>query len=444
MDKEVQKTILRISLALIVVPSLVYTGLDIGLVSASSSSQDSDLPHTISESELKGATLIASQSGSLSVASQGGTIIARMSAHDAYFDVDRVESLGSATVLYAAVDIIPRDECGWQSKCVRNVVETYNLTTGETKLLYEQTIPDETAPQWHDADYIGDGKIVVADMSRDRVFIANTTTGIITWQWQAGQAFDPSSGGDNPQDWTHLNDVEALPGDRIMVSMRNQDQLIFINNSEGVDESWTLGEDRDPSATNRTLYAQHNPDYITPENGGPAVLVADSEQDRIVEFQRTESGWTQTWEYGVNLGWPRDADRLPNGHTLITDSHNKRVIEINERNEIVWQANAPLPYDAERIGTGQESSGGESAIQLGLSSATESSTDDSLLGRIKALGRQIFPGNIVNAISFVNSKYPISFTGMAAAAVSIPLLCLWMLLEFRWSDYIIVPPIKKK
>lgn len=443
MDKEARKTILRISLALLVIPSLVYLGLDIGLVSASSSSQDSDYPNTISESEIKGATLIASQSGSLSVASTDGTIIARMSDHDAYFDVDRVESLGSATVLYAAVDIIPRNECGWRSKCVRNVVETYNLTTGETEVLYEQTIPDETAPQWHDADYIGDGRIVVADMSRDRVFIADASTGLITWQWQAGQAFDPSSGSDNPQDWTHLNDVEVLSDDRIMVSMRNQDQVVFINKSDGVDDSWTLGKDRDPSATNRTLYAQHNPDYIPAEDGGPAALVADSEQDRIVEFQRTDSGWTQTWEYGVGLGWPRDADRLPNGHTLITDSHNKRVIEINKRNEIVWQANAPLPYDAERIGTGQESSGGESAARLGLASATASSSDDSFIGNIKSFGRHVFPDNVVNAISFVHSKYPISFSGMATAAISIPLLCLWLLFEFRWSEYTIVSPIKK-
>jgi len=439
-----RQTALRVLFALLVVPPLIYLGLDVGLVAAGGGTEPAQHPDTVPKAELDGATVIASQSGSLSVADADGAIVARTSEHDAYFDVDRVTALGSATVLYAAVDNIPRNECPLRSACVRNVVETYNLTTGETEVLLEQTIPDETAPQWHDADYIGDGEVIVADMSRDRVFIADTDTGIITWQWQAGQAFSLSSGSDNPQDWTHLNDVEMLSDGRIMVSIRNQDQVVFIDRTEGIVDSWTLGRDREPSATNRTLYAQHNPDYISPADGGPAVLVADSEQDRIVEFQRTGSEWERTWEYGVGLGWPRDADRLPNGHTLVTDSHNRRVIEIDERNEIVWRANVPLPYDAERLGTGQESAGGESAARLGLPSATGVSGEDTLLGRVKTLGRELFPDIVVNTLSFVNSKYPISFVGMGAAAVGVPALCLWILVEFRWSRYEVVSPIRKR
>jgi hypothetical protein len=441
---ESRKLYVRLFLLALVVPSTVYLVGDLGIISASGGSAEEQYPDTVSAAELEGATIIASQTGSLSVASPEGETIARISKHDSYFDVDRVESVGSATVLYAAVDYIPKSECAMRTKCVRNTVETYNLTTGETETLFAQTIPDEKAPQWHDADLLDDGDVIVADMARDRVFIVDPATGLINWQWQAGQAFSLDSGRDNFQDWTHLNDVTVLEDGRIMVSMRNQDQVIFINRTEGVDESMTLGTDREPSAVNRTLYAQHNPDYIPAERGGPAILVADSEQDRIVEFQRNGSRWEQSWEYKVGLGWPRDADRLPNGHTLITDTHNRRVIEVDENNDVVWEASAPLPYDAERFGTGQESAGGESAERLGLTSVTRSVSHSTFEGRLKEFGRRLFPDVVVNTVAFVLAKYPISALGLAAALVGVPALFVWIALELRWSPYSLALPVRKE
>lgn len=206
-----KKTLLRLVLAVLMIPSLIHVGLDIGIVSGGDqASRDSQYPDTISHAELNGATIIASQTGSLSVVSTNGTIVARISEHDSYFDVDLVNSLGSATLLYTATDYISKSECLMRTACVQNSIETYNLTTGKTKTLFTQTIPKETAPQWHDADYSGHEQVIIADMSRDRVFEVNTTTGIITWQWQAGQAFNLSSGSQHFEDWTHLNDVTAL------------------------------------------------------------------------------------------------------------------------------------------------------------------------------------------------------------------------------------------
>jgi hypothetical protein len=73
------------------------------------------------------------------------------------------------------------------------------------------------------------------------------------------------------------------------------------------------------------FYEQHNPDYIPEERGGPAVLVADSENGRVVEYGRTpgngtpvtDGTWERTWQWrDGRLQWPRDADRLPNGGWL--------------------------------------------------------------------------------------------------------------------------------
>lgn len=139
-----------------------------------------------------------------------------------------------------------------------------------------------------------------------------------------------------------------------MLSMRNMDEVVFVEPGEGVDESWTLGDDGDHSI----LYEQHNPDYLPRERGGPAIVMSDSENNRVQEFRREDGAWTRTWQWrDARLQWPRDADRLPNGHTLIVDSHGDRVLELDRKGAIVWNVTFGMPYDAERLGTGSESTG---------------------------------------------------------------------------------------
>ncbi|MFC7195040.1 hypothetical protein ACFQL4_10875 [Halosimplex aquaticum] len=150
------------------------------------------------------------------------------------------------------------------------------------------------------------------------MFVLNTTTKEIEWEWEAQTDFPLSGGGPYPNDWTHVNDIEVLPDGRFMVSLRNQDQVVFLKQGTGLLENQTLGAEDDHDV----LYEQHNPDFIPAERGGPAVLVADSENDRVVEYQREGGNWTRTWKWSDGtVDWPRDADRLPNGNTLIVDSN---------------------------------------------------------------------------------------------------------------------------
>jgi hypothetical protein len=102
------------------------------------------------------------------------------------------------------------------------------------------------------------------------------------------------------------------------------------------------------------MYHQHNPYRL--ERWGTE-LIADSENDRIVEIDR-ESGEI-VWTYGGKglLRYPRDADRLPNGNTLITDTLNNRVIEIDPEGEIVWEYEGiRIPYSADRLSVPEEES----------------------------------------------------------------------------------------
>lgn len=247
--------------------------------------------------------------------------------------------------------------------------------------------------EWHDVDRINGTHYLLANMTNDSIDIVNVSSDEVIWSWSVRQINDPqTSGGPYPTDWVHLNDVELLPDGRIMASLRNLDKVVFIDPGEGVEQSWTLGKDDNHSI----LFEQHNPDYIPEERGGPAVLVADSENNRIVEYQRRDDRWVQSWVYSSSkMQWPRDADRLPNGNTLIADTHTNRVFELTPRGDIVWTFEIERPYEAERLGTGDESAGGRSAEAIGYESTTG---DTGAANTVKSVFKAVFPSKAVNGL----------------------------------------------
>jgi hypothetical protein len=364
-----------------------------------------------------------------------GEMLYHNGTHDRYWDVDP-SPVGERTVLYTASDHLNGSACNASTVCTRNVIERVNLTTGEVTRLNERVTPHKHATRWHDVDRIGDERFAVADIYRDRVSVVDTSTGIVEWSWAALQAYDPGSGGPFPRDWTHLNDVEVLEDGRFMVSLRNQDQVVFVDRDEGLQSEWTLGSEDDYDV----LHEQHNPDYVPADRGGPAVLVADSENNRVVEYQRDDGDWERTWTWSdARLQWARDADRLPNGNTLITDSNGDRVLEVDPDGEVVWSSEIAFPYEAERLETGDESAGGESAAVLDLASRTAASgegehTQAGFLSQVWLLLKGVIPGPVLNGIVYVLPGW----FGLQAAVSALVLLGAagaWIALEWRWSGY---------
>ncbi|MEF8853799.1 MAG: aryl-sulfate sulfotransferase [Haloarculaceae archaeon] len=235
----------------------------------------------------------------------------------------------------------------------------YDPGTGQ-RVWTEQVGTDDT----HDVDLVNGDELLVADMRNydaeadrndDRVFVYNRTRDAVVWEFRFERVYDRADGGDYTDDWTHVNDVDKVGDGEFMVSPRNMDQVLLVNRSTKEIE-WALGEDDNHS----TLYEQHNPTYLEGENGTPTVLVADSENDRVVEYARTNGTWERTWVLGVggNMNWPRDADRLPNGNTLVVDSLNHRAIEVTPTGEVVWEYYVSWgTYDAERMDLGDEPGG---------------------------------------------------------------------------------------
>jgi len=223
----------------------------------------------------------------------------------------------------------------------------------------------------HDVDLIHGEELLVADMRAYNestgendagLFVYNRTTDSVEYRWYARSLYSRDQGGAYDGDWSHINDVDRVDEGEYLLSVRNMDEVVLVNRStDSVD--WRLGTDDNYSILNE----QHNPTYLESADGTPTVLVADSENDRVVEYEMVERGngsgnteWERTWTLGVggSLNWPRDADRLPNGNTLVTDSLNHRVVEVTPEGEVVWEYYAPWgTYEAERVPHGDEPGG---------------------------------------------------------------------------------------
>ncbi|WP_435157667.1 arylsulfotransferase family protein [Haladaptatus sp. DFWS20] len=262
-------------------------------------------------------------------------------------------------------------------------LENGNLLVTSTQrggtLVYEYN-PDTQKKVWkrflkihdtHDIDLINNGtQLLVANMraynettnkNDDSIYVYDLEKDEIVWRWYFRNHYEKTNGGEYTDDWTHVNDVDKIGPGKYMADPRNMDEVIVIDR-ESKEITMKLGKDDNTDI----LQEQHNPDYLESESGNPTILVADSENHRIVEYEKRGSDWKKTWEMGssAKFNWPRDADRLPNGNTLITDSSNHRVMEVTPKGKIVWEFYSPwLPYDAERVSSGDGSNGPTMADQ---------------------------------------------------------------------------------
>ena len=368
--------------------------------------------------------------GTIIAYAPNGSVAYYNNTHTKYYDVDPVANT-SMTVEYTVTDNIytKGPHCN-KPPCTRNAIERVNISTGNVTEIYARYTPQEEAAEWHDADRINESHIVVADMVDDEIYMVDTRTEMIEWTWEAQSEFPVTGGGPYPEDWAHINDVEVLDDGRVMVNLRNQDQTVFIDPQTGMNESMTLGEEDN----HQIQFEQHNPDYIPRERGGPAVVVADSENGRVQEFQRKNGTWNRTWVWSdARMQWPRDADRLPNGNTLITDTNGKRVLEVNQQGEIVWQVELSHPYEAERLGTGDESAGGQSAKLLELDSQVrdgdgEQSQD---LANFWWTVEDVLPERVVNGAIYVTPVW-IGASELGPALLAVLTMTVWIGLEGWW------------
>ncbi|WP_277555019.1 aryl-sulfate sulfotransferase [Halobaculum limi] len=359
---------------------LVLAGvLLFGLTVAGSALVAPDRSPTTPADGAERATLVGSQGGGPGWHQYGSVYLVnnsevewREDSADSYFDVQR---LPDGNVLAGFMDS-GYEECGpYESPCAHTGFRIIDPDAdGGPTVVEEYGFPvrTETNSEIHDAEPLPNGGFAMTDMDHERILVVED--GEVVWTWNASTIYDAPAD-PTRTDWLHINDIDRIGEDRFLVSVRNANQLVIVERTDdggsevveiinadeegSPDDSCTgNGQLRDTDGDGDVrcgdptiLDHQHNPQWL----GDGAVLVADSDNDRVVELHRTESGeWDIAWVVrsadGQSLRWPRDADRLENGHTLITDTLNKRIVELDENGTVVWSyATERIPYEADRV-----------------------------------------------------------------------------------------------
>ena len=289
------------------------------------------------------------------------------------FDAEMLEN-GNVLVSYATH--LPASECPEEhleykpDRCVRNNVVELDYDTKDVVWEYRWLDAFINHHEVHDSDRLPSGETAIVDMGNDRAFVVDEN-GAVVWEWSAREQIGPGTdfwetygGPSRPapeSDWTHMNDIDRTDDGHFLLSIRNFDVVLEVNRSTKDIEHVTgqpRGTDKEVEGREPILDDQHNPMLI---GGESHVVVADSEADRIVEVNR--SSGEVVWRFDDGLLWPRDADRLPNGNTLVTNSLRYEVEEVTPAGEVVWRYEVALngqrgiPYEADRVSIPEEPDG---------------------------------------------------------------------------------------
>ncbi len=172
--------------------------------------------------------------------------------------------------------------------------------------------------------------------------IEMTTDGQIVWQWRSWEHFNPETDRitaeqERREEWTRGNGVAELPNGDIVVSFRQISTVIIIDRQTGK-IIWKLGAP--------PLCGQHAPTPLPNGNlllfdNGPHRLDHPLPFSRVieVELETKQLVWKYQEKRESNFFSPRisNAQRLPNGNTLICEGDFGRLFEVTADGELVWE-----------------------------------------------------------------------------------------------------------
>lgn len=173
----------------------------------------------------------------------------------------------------------------------------------------------------HSAKRLDNGNTLIADTLNNRIIEVDHNSQIIftsdTWGKGTGTLSDGSH-------LNYPNDITPLSDGSLLITDRNNDRCLIAGRDGTV--IWQFSEG---------LKHPHNADMSSDDT----ILICNSDINQVWEIDRTCN--SVIWRYGdregQSLSFPRDADRLKNGNTLITDSRNHRILEVTPSGETIWQ-----------------------------------------------------------------------------------------------------------
>jgi hypothetical protein len=212
------------------------------------------------------------------------------------------------------------------------------LRNGNVLLLCLAQLPRELVPKIkggmpgteHNGEMYGD------------YLVEMTTEGRIVWEYRTWEHLDPETDRitaiQEPRDeWTHGNGLAELPNGDIVVSFRTISTVIIIERKTGT-IIWKLGAP--------PLCGQHAPTPLPNGNllifdNGPHRLDHSMPFSRVIEVEpaNTKIIWEYREKRESDFFSPRisNAQRLPNGNTMICEGDFGRLFEVTAGGELVWE-----------------------------------------------------------------------------------------------------------
>jgi hypothetical protein len=208
--------------------------------------------------------------------------------------------------------------------------------------------------------FLPNGHVLITDQANERIIEVTLAKDIV---WQYGTT---GVAGNGAEQLNNPNCAELLENGHILICDENNNRALEVTRAGDIVWQYGSGDPNNGDPVSGVAFASRL------ENGH--TLITDSNHARIVEIDQNKN---VVWEYftctspncnqrGGTGPLPTRAVRLRNGHTLISDQYNHRVIEVNHAKKIVRTygkinslgfntvsvAGGGLnsPYDAKRIG----------------------------------------------------------------------------------------------
>lgn len=188
----------------------------------------------------------------------------------------------------------------------------------------------------------------------NRVFIVDPQGNII---WQYGQAGVSGAGPDQlntPVQSLFLISFPNHLGPHVLITDQGNQRVILVDLNNHI--QWQYGTTGASGSGPNQLNSPNSAEVL---NNGH-ILIADESNNRVIEVT-TSLKLVKQFTAGGTISGAAFASRLPNGDTLISDSNNNRIVEVNGNDQVVWQyltntqpgSNpAPLPTRAVRLHNG--------------------------------------------------------------------------------------------
>jgi hypothetical protein len=169
------------------------------------------------------------------------------------------------------------------------------------------------------------GHVLITDQGNERIIEVDLHKNIV-WQYGTTGVI-----GNGPNQLSNPNSAELLENGHILIGDENNNRAIEVDRNLNIIHSYTAG-----GTVSGVAFASRL------ENGH--TLLTDSNNSRIVEVDGNDQ---VVWQYFTNTDpssnnnrpgggpLPTRAVRLKNGHTLISDQYNHRVIEVDKDKKIV-------------------------------------------------------------------------------------------------------------